>query len=585
MTDLRLFFAAWLLAALCVACGGGSGDSGGSSSDDDVEDDDTGTDDDFSDDDQSPDDDDTDDDTDDDDDDDTWSPGDEYIEMLEVDGDVRLRTKVFLPDSVPSSGVPAVMTRTPYRHADSDSNYEARARAFVDDGYAFVLQDCRGRGESEGEFAAYVDEIDDGVATSDWITDQSWSNGAVGTIGASYDAYTALAAAVGNARVRVVIAEEAPNNETGPHKERGTVSKGRLEFLHTLATGDWMSDALITETTNMLDVSGADLAVLGSADPYWQALVQRPNPWDEDWDDRSLLPRVADICAPVLSIFAMELRWRDPIETWTALRTEACATHFDDQRLMVVPEGHGYHTYVFPFLSTKPGELMRDYVDKYLGGYDVDFTTVPRVQYAAPGDVLYWVADEWPPETVADQILHLDHGVSGGILSTAAAADTDPDDVTVDPATDDPCDGDFDSLTYTSEPAGAAYYLAGTVVADLFVSADTADADLFVELFEIPAVGDRVSIALTQSRLRYRDESDSPVDGAMVHWPQDLPPVASKIRAGSRLAIEIRPSHCGFFENPNTGEDLDAQTHRESVTMTVFHDPSHDSRLILPIRP
>ncbi len=56
-------------------------------------------------------------------------------------------------------------------------------------GYVVVVQDCRGRFESEGTFTKYVYEAEDGVDTVAWIMKQSWCNGRVGTYGLSYGAH------------------------------------------------------------------------------------------------------------------------------------------------------------------------------------------------------------------------------------------------------------------------------------------------------------------------------------------------------------------------------------------------------------
>ncbi|MEL0252115.1 MAG: CocE/NonD family hydrolase, partial [Novosphingobium sp.] len=64
-------------------------------------------------------------------------------------------------------------------------------------GFVVVVQDTRGRGESEGEFDPVFQEVDDGYDTVEWAAAQPWSNGAVGIYGSSYMAistYQAVAA-------------------------------------------------------------------------------------------------------------------------------------------------------------------------------------------------------------------------------------------------------------------------------------------------------------------------------------------------------------------------------------------------------
>ena len=49
-----------------------------------------------------------------------------------------------------------------------------------------VWQDARGAYTSEGSFTPKVNEIADGQDTAAWILEQDWSDGTIGTYGASY---------------------------------------------------------------------------------------------------------------------------------------------------------------------------------------------------------------------------------------------------------------------------------------------------------------------------------------------------------------------------------------------------------------
>ena len=53
-------------------------------------------------------------------------------------------------------------------------------------GYISVMQDCRGRFESEGEYDTIFQEVADGYDAVEWAARLPWSNGRVGTTGQSY---------------------------------------------------------------------------------------------------------------------------------------------------------------------------------------------------------------------------------------------------------------------------------------------------------------------------------------------------------------------------------------------------------------
>ena len=90
---------------------------------------------------------------------------------------IRLAANVFRPDL--KTRVPTVLVRTPYgKGLELPPGYQA----FVDRGYAVVVQDVRGRYASEGIFRAFAQEGPDGYDTLDWIAAQSWSDGKVGMV-------------------------------------------------------------------------------------------------------------------------------------------------------------------------------------------------------------------------------------------------------------------------------------------------------------------------------------------------------------------------------------------------------------------
>src|SRR6201996_5012505 len=105
---------------------------------------------------------------------------------------VRLEADIWRPAT--SQPVPVLICRTPYgkQMVEMTSSPAELAEA----GFAVVLQDCRGRFGSEGEWTYVHSEVDDGYDTVEWAAEQPWSNGRVGVFGASYMGYTQWLAAV-----------------------------------------------------------------------------------------------------------------------------------------------------------------------------------------------------------------------------------------------------------------------------------------------------------------------------------------------------------------------------------------------------
>jgi putative CocE/NonD family hydrolase len=93
---------------------------------------------------------------------------------------IELNVALYKPKS--SDPTPVIFTLTPYT-ADS---YHDRAYYFAQRGYAFALIDCRGRGNSGGDFEPFVNEDRDGHDSVIWLSQQPWCNGDVTMWGGSY---------------------------------------------------------------------------------------------------------------------------------------------------------------------------------------------------------------------------------------------------------------------------------------------------------------------------------------------------------------------------------------------------------------
>lgn len=124
--------------------------------------------------------------------------------MVPMRDGVRLATDVYFPEG--PAPFPVLLERTPYgkreanhgdrTSADPDPRTKPEiARWFARAGYAFVLQDCRGRYASEGSFTKYLNEAEDGADTLAWLRSQSWCDGRIGTLGLSYGAHVQSALA------------------------------------------------------------------------------------------------------------------------------------------------------------------------------------------------------------------------------------------------------------------------------------------------------------------------------------------------------------------------------------------------------
>ena len=120
--------------------------------------------------------------------------------MIPMRDGVRLATDIYRPahhGQALNGRFPALLERTPYGKHEYD-RVQNNGEYYARHGYVVVIQDVRGRYKSEGTFAFLAQEPGDGYDTVEWIAKQSWSNGAVGTLGTSYMGWTQSALATQN---------------------------------------------------------------------------------------------------------------------------------------------------------------------------------------------------------------------------------------------------------------------------------------------------------------------------------------------------------------------------------------------------
>jgi uncharacterized protein len=138
--------------------------------------------------------------------------------MIPMRDGVKLHTVILVPKS--AKHAPILLTRTPYNatdltgHAASShigpilNGYDNAVDVIVDGGYIRVVQDIRGKYDSEGDYVMTrplrgplnptpVDESTDTYDTIDWLVKNiPETNGRVGILGISYDGFLPLMALV-----------------------------------------------------------------------------------------------------------------------------------------------------------------------------------------------------------------------------------------------------------------------------------------------------------------------------------------------------------------------------------------------------
>ena len=105
------------------------------------------------------------------------------MSWLTMPDGIKLATDVYRPK--PPGKYPVIIVRTLYHKTGRLHPYKQLAELFASHGYVFIVQDVRGKYESEGKFVPYVNEALDGHTTVTWAGQAPWSNGKIALLGNS----------------------------------------------------------------------------------------------------------------------------------------------------------------------------------------------------------------------------------------------------------------------------------------------------------------------------------------------------------------------------------------------------------------
>jgi len=542
-------------------------------------------------------------------------PVDERADEVRVpmrDG-AALATDLYLP--IASGPSPTVLVREPYDKNGRYTFMSAIAGRFNERGYAFVVQDVRGKFRSGGDgipTVPYVHEIEDGYATIDWIVAQPWSNGIVGMWGDSYYGWTqwgAVAAAhpALAAIVPRVATADAPTDRFLPTWSQAVP---KLYFAE-LCTTCWLDENLYTFdldwsrrplTAVFEDAFAAaggrsesvdDLVAGHARTARYDVYRGRTHPFDV-------------VKIPVLN----EGGWFDVVapqqmRDYTTLSRSSRTASL--QWLSMDSSDHdSYRLDDTPITADKDHESSDAGLDRWLDGYlrrgleffDVHLRGVPdrapRVRWHL-AHVGWREGDVWPPPDIDERRLFLSHGerarvdADGGALSPAPdAGETfapwthDPEDL-VPSTVADPfaflrqfpdervVHDRSDVMTFTSDPFDAPLDLAGPVRVTVAVTSDAPSIPVFVKLTDVAPDG--TARMLLRGDVLIGGPDGRPVEVLLGH-------LGYRVQPRHRLRVHIAASDFPLFAwHPGTAEN---PWHAiRSVPRAIHLDTSGGSVLVL----
>lgn len=524
---------------------------------------------------------------------------------------------------------PVLLTRTPYNRRDPSTGFFLASH-----GYVVVLQDTRGRFDSEGEFNPFRHEANDGYDTVEWAAALPYADGRVGMFGGSYVGATQMLAA---SSAPPHLAGIFPYVTASEYYEGWTYEGGALmQWFAESWTSGLAVDTLSRKTAvlsrprewaDRLPVEDYRIAAPpapGDAAPYFRDWVQHETN-DEYW----AAVRVSDHYRK-MNVKALHAGgWHDifsggSIRNFMRLQKEAPSEEArSGQRLLMGPWAHaatspdgriGGVTFGPHAVLDMNGTILKWY-DFVLKGAKNEFASASPVKLFVMGDNVWRDEREFPlaRTTYTRYYLRSERGAASaagdGTLSLVAPKAERPDVFEYDPANPVPtiggrlccgglAPGPFDQhpneqrsdvLVFSTPPLARDLEVTGFITLELYASTSAADTDFTAMLVDVDESGFARYLADGIVRARYRESTANaaPIEpGRIYKYAIDLWATSNVFKAGHRVRVYVSSSNFPrFSRNLNTGERTFGATKMLAAKQTIYHDAAHPSAIVLPVIP
>lgn len=559
----------------------------------------------------------------------------EVSKQLNVTAQMRdgtiLRADVYQP--VGAHDVPVLLSRTPYDKAQA--HIQDLAPQIARRGYIVVVQDCRGRHASDGDwkwsfgFPAQEIEADDGYDSVQWAAGLEGTDGQVGLWGHSYPSFLAWrAAGACPPNLKAIFA-------TGMLSRYRDMSFGMFETNRRLLWAYRMA----VDARRRKGGSPDGPTTLAEADHVWTWVERQKWLWYTPLEDipsdvfGEITPQLKrlyretpcqfwnfdEIHHKVQASVCCTTGWWDRtvggIDSYTGMVTSGPEATRGKHRLVVGPWGHNTLRYdgrigprdYGPDADVPYVDQLCDYFDFALKGLGNEVAQRKRVKLFILNENKWRYFDSWPPPETIPWALHLSSGggantpAGNGVLADKPSGQPDhyaydPKDPVMSmmeadaqaaPCDQAPLDCRQDVLVYQTSPLENDVTLVGPVECILWVATDAPDTDFAVKLVEVAPNGSAINLSYGIVRLRYREGFDKEV----LARPEEtyelrlrMNPVGIKFTKGCRIRLDIASSDFPNFDrNHNTGRDFWTDREFRVANQTVFHDERRPSRIILPL--
>lgn len=479
-------------------------------------------------------------------------------------------------DRVPGD---TILIRLPYDKSGAYTFIPLVAEYFTARGYRVVAQDVRGKFRSEGEALLFVNEVDDGYDTIEWITAQPWSNGRVAMWGDSYYGYTQWAAAASGHPALTAIAPRVTGTGLGEPVRRDP--DDRTRGVEMGITNMYPLTHFFGRDTHLWEPDWSRRDFSAQAEAFMERQGRRSISYDQ-WVPHPVplrrFPRGSAFAGPSVPVLhtigwwdnCAPLSWADVAEiarhpNWDAHHFLRIESIDHENHALLEPEGDR----VEERSEAQIRAMLPGYLDPALEFFEVFVrgngraADIPRVTWSLGGTEELRTEEVWPPEGIRVQRRFATPDGSLAAERPDRAEELgwqhDPADPVPSSVPDAfsylrhlpdeaPLGERDDVLTFVSGPQQNDVDLAGPVVARASVRSTGPVMDCFVRLLDLAPDGTALRIARGQLQLRGATDPET--------LEIDLGQLGYRLRAGHRLRVHVSSSdYPEFLPQPGTGGD------------------------------
>ena len=565
-----------------------------------------------------------------------WEPGPEqYAVKVKINVQVPMRdgvnlsADIYRPDA--PGQFPCLLLRT-YWGNNIGPLKVPWGLYFARRGYGVALVDVRGRYDAEGVWEPYVDEPQDGYDTQQWLGQQDWCNGSVGTFGRSYDGFTALMSApLGSPYLKCMVPASNQQTNFGHLFNDGVPQLGVIFMAGVFLAGHTLQPNISRFAHGEVTVNYEEvfrrLPLMTALDDlaegsYYQEWLSHWT-YDSYWKSYGVKEKYGRITVPAYLMSG----WYDNLvheafRNFEGMRKEGGSeTARKGTKILVGPWAHGgYRMADGKTVTFGDGLDLREvhlrWYDYWLKGIENGIDREAPIRIFVMGDDRWRDEQEWPLARTRWTEYYLSSGGRANSLHGNGRLSPQPDPSTAptDSYHYNPHDpvptlggqisthGDLkgprdrrpvqrrdDVLVYTSPPLDRDTEVTGPVELRLYAASTAKDTDFTATLTDVYPDGRAIHICEGIQRAAFRESLENPSliePGKIYEYRISLWETSTVFKAGHRVRLEISSSNFPrYARNLNTGNRLGTSAETKIAEQTIHHDGQYPSALVLPVIP